>query len=325
MLLGALLVVAATSVALVYAQDGSDRTVRLAYVGIVSEASVTPAYSVDFYRRLGELGWVRGKNLIVEERWADGHPERMPSLMIDVLRHRVDIIVTSTEIGAAAARNATHEIPIVGVAFGDPIANGLVESLARPGGNVTGLSLQSAEGVPGKCLELIRESLHSASRIAILWNPDLPFHRIQASEIEKVAIKTGVSLQMVAIHSQRDFGPAFQQARKQGQGAILLADPLTYSHRREVTALAAQYHVPTIYTVLDYVPDGGLMAYAGDLGAMYRRAAEYVDKILRGSKAGEIPIEQSIQLKFVINLKAAAALGLTLPEAVLLRADEVIR
>jgi len=161
--------------------------------------------------------------------------------------------------------------------------------------------------------------------VAILWNPSRAFHRIQIKELEAAASKLGVKLRLVDTRSPQGLRGAFAQAKNQSEGAILLVDSMSYSNRREVTSLAAEYHVPTIYSVLDFVVDDGLMAYAADIRVMYRRAAEYVDKILRGTSPGDIPIEQSAQLKFLINLKTAKALGLNIPEPVLLRADEVIR
>jgi putative tryptophan/tyrosine transport system substrate-binding protein len=301
------------------------KVMRLGFVATVSPSSISPGYTIDFYQRLGELGWVKGKNLLVEERWAHGEVDRMPALIAEVLEHKVDAIVVGTDLGAKAARKATHTVPIIGVALSDVVASGIAQSLARPGGNFTGLSLQMGEGVPGKRLELLKESLPKASKLAVLWNPDLAFHHGQVRELETVAPKLGIKLRLIDARSGQGVRRAFQQARKDTQGAILLEDPMIYSNRREVTSVAARYRVPTIYSMLDYVPDGGLMAYGPDMRVMYLRAAEYVDKVLRGTNPGDIPVEQSTRLRLVINLKAAEALGLNIPEPVLLRADEVIR
>jgi putative ABC transport system substrate-binding protein len=261
---------------------------------------------------------------MVEERWADGDPEKMAGLIAEVLQLKLDVLVTGTDVGAAAARKATRTTPIIGVALGDPVASGLVASLARPGGNFTGLSIQLGDGVPGKCLELLRDSVPNAKTVAILWNSNRAFHRIQVKELETVAPKLGVKLRLIDTHSPQGLRGAFAQARSQSDGAILLVDSNSYSNRRDVTSLAAQYRVPTIYSALDFVADGGLMGYGADFRVMYKRAADYVDKVLRGEVPGDIPIEQSTQLKFLVNLPVAKALGITLPETVLVRADEII-
>jgi putative ABC transport system substrate-binding protein len=275
---------------------------------------------------LQELGWTRGKNITVEERWANGDLGRMPRLIAEVIARNVDVIVTGTDSGALAARKTTSTIPIVAVALGDPVSTGVVDSLARPGGNLTGLSLQTGEGVPGKCLELIRETLPGLSTIAVLWNPTFPTARVQVRQLEKDAATHGVKLQLIAYDSSwQGLQAAFQQARAQAKAAIFFSDPLAYSDRRRVTALAAQSRLPVIYTVLDFVNDGGLMGYGGDFRVMYRRAAEYVDKVLRGAKPGDLPIEQANELKLALNLKTAQALGVTIPESILLRAEDVSR
>jgi putative ABC transport system substrate-binding protein len=305
----------------------AEKVVRLGFVATVSRSSISPGYSIGFHDRLRELGWVRGKNLLVEERWADGDPDKMAGLIAEVLKLKVDVLVTATDLGAMAARKATQTTPIIAVALGDPVASGLVTSLARPGGNFTGLSIQLGDGVPGKCLELLRESLPGASTVAILWNPNRAFHRIQVKELEAVAPKLGVKLRLIDTHSPQGLEGlrgAFAQAKSQSEGAILLVDSISYSNRRDVTAIAAQHRIPTIYSALDFVTDGGLMAYGADFRIMYRRAADYVDKVLRGAAPGDIPIEQSTQLRFQVNLTAAKALGLALPEPVLVRADEII-
>jgi putative ABC transport system substrate-binding protein len=308
------------------AQAASDRVARVGYVATVAKSSISTGYTVDFWQRLQELGWTRGKNITVEERWANGDLGRMPRLIAEVIARNVDVIVTGTDSGALAARKTTSTIPIVAVALGDPVSTGVVDSLARPGGNLTGLSLQTGEGVPGKCLELIRETLPGLSTIAVLWNPTFPTARVQVRQLEKDAATHGVKLQLIAYDSSwQGLQAAFQQARAQAKAAIFFSDPLAYSDRRRVTALAAQSRLPVIYTVLDFVNDGGLMGYGGDFRVMYRRAAEYVDKVLRGAKPGDLPIEQANELKLALNLKTAQALGVTIPESILLRAEDVSR
>jgi putative ABC transport system substrate-binding protein len=273
---------------------------------------------------LRELGWVRGKNLLVEERWANGHADRMPALAADVVAHKVDVIVTGTEAGALATKKATQTIPIVAVALGDPVAAGVAASIARPGGNVTGLSVTWEQGISGKCIELLREVVPRVSSIAVFWNPDMPLNQVQLRELEATARMQGIQLRLVDVRSQT-LRSAFEHVQAQTQAAIVLPDPITYSNRREVASLAAHYRLPAIYLMLDYVTDGGLMAYGADLRLMYRRAAEYVDKILRGANPGDLPIEQSTQMRLAVSLKTARALGINVPDTVVLRADDVLR
>ena len=268
---------------------------------------------------------MKGKNLLVEERWAEGRADRMPALMADVVARKVDLILTGTEAGAIAATRATRTIPIVAVALGDPLAAGIITSLARPGGNLTGLSLQGGDGIPGKCLELLREVVPRLSVIAVFWNPDMQLNRIQLRELEAAAQALGVQLRTIDVRFAKDLHSAFERAHAQAQAAIVLPEPITYTNRREVATLAAQYRLPAIYLMRDYVTDGGLIAYGADLRVMYRRAAEYVDKILRGANPGDLPIQQSSDVKLAVSLKTAKTLGLEMPESILLRADDVLR
>jgi len=298
---------------------------RLAFVSGITASSISPGYKVDFWQRLHELGWTRGENLLVEERWAAGYVDRMPALFADVIARDVDVLLTATDTGAIAAKKATSTIPVVAISLGDPVGTGVAASLAHPGGNVTGFSVQFGEEVPFKCLELLGEVLPLRSAVAVLWNPNFATSRAQVDRLEKDAAAHGIKLTLISFRSWPDVERAFLQARAQAKGVLVLADPLTYSDRHRVAALAARSRIPTIYQLLDFAEDGGLMAYGADFRVMYRRAAEYVDKILRGANAGDLPIEQSRQLKLAINLKAAQALGLTFPESILLRAEEVVR
>ena len=309
----------------VSAQAPSNSAVRLAFVFAGTESSMSPGYTIDFWQRLRELGWIRGENVLVEERWANGDVDRMPALIAEVIARKVDVLIVGTDAGAIAAKKATSTIPIVAVTLGDPVGTGVATSLARPGGNLTGLSLQPGEGVPGKCLELLLELLPPRSVAAVLWDPDFAPNRIQVSQLEKEAAAQGIRLRLIEYRSWQGLERAFSRARAEAKGVLHLTDPLTYSDRRRVASLAARWHIPTIYPLLDFVNDGGLIAYGADFRVMYRRAAEYVDKVLRGAKPGELPIEQSTQLKLKVNLKAAQALGLAIPESILLRADDVIR
>jgi ABC-type uncharacterized transport system substrate-binding protein len=249
----------------------------------------------------------------------------MPALIAQVIEKKVDLIITGTEAGAVAARKATTTIPIVVTAIGDPIASGVAASLSRPGGNLTGFSLQSTEGVPGKCLELLREVIPGGSVVSVLWNPDVSLARAQEKQLQKDARTLGIKLDLIAVRSYQSLEPAVERAKKHAQAALVLTDPLTYHHRRHIALLANKRLLPLISTMFDAAVDGALLAYGADLRPTYWRAAEYVDKVLRGANPGDLPIEQPSQLKLAVNLTTARALKITIPESVMVRADEVIQ
>jgi len=305
----------------VRAGDHSQRVVRLGLIGLESSASNAPRGFGVLWQRLRDLGWVEGQNLVVESRWAGGRYDRLPALMADVIERNVDVIVTGGNAGATAAKNATRTIPIVGIGMGDPVRVGLVDSLARPGGNLTGMSMGYGQDFSGKWLELLQEAVPRLSTVAMIVNGagDL------AKKTEAIASKLHLKVRIIDVREPEALDGAFEQAEREAQAVLLMADPLTIEHRRKITLLAARYRVPTIYTLLDFTDAGGLMAYAPDLTVMFRRAAEYVDKILRGAKPADLPIEQPIQYVFVVNLKTAKDLGLTIPQSILLQANEVIR
>jgi putative ABC transport system substrate-binding protein len=271
-----------------------------------------------------ELGWQKDKNLVVEERFADGDLSRMPALMKEVVARKVDVILTTTQAGAIAAQRATRTIPVVATSSGDPVSVGLASSLSRPGGNVTGLSLQRVESI-GKILELVREVVPRLSAVAVLWNPDSVLSQMQLKELETKARAHGIAVYLAAIRSRGDFETAFDRARSHAQATLVLSNPVTYEHRHEVASYATKYHLPAAYNNIGFVADGGLIAYAADLRVMYRRAADYVHKILKGANPAELPIEQATEYKLAVNLNAAKAIGITIPESILLRADEVIK
>ena len=288
--------------------------------------STTPPSSTLFWGRLRELGWIEGQNLIVERRWADGHLERLPALMAEVIERNVDVIVTGSTPGAMAAKNATRAIPIVVVGMGDPVRSGLVASLAHPGGNLTGMSMGFGEDFTGKWLELLQETVPQLSTVAMIVNPNNSVARDLAKDAESIAPKPHLKLQIIEVREAEDFDGALEQARRQAQAVLVHGDGLlTVHHRGQITALAAKHRIPAIYNHLWFVESGGLMAYAPDISVMFRRAADYVDKILRGAKPADLPIEQPTRYVLVVNLRTAMALGLTVPESILLQADEVIR
>ncbi|MGH8866052.1 MAG: ABC transporter substrate-binding protein, partial [Burkholderiales bacterium] len=278
-----------------------------------------------FWARLRELGWVEGQNLIIEQRWADGRIDRLPTLMAEVVGHNPDVIVTISTPGAIAAKQATSTIPIVVPAMGDPVGLGLAASLARPGGNLTGLSLEMTQDLSGKWLELLQETVPRLSTVAVIANTASPFVRKVTKDLEAIASIRGVRLRVIGVQDAAALVGIFKQARRQAQAVLVLPDPLTTHNRRQIAALAARHRLPAMYPFFEFVEVGGLMAYGVDNAVLFRRGAEYVDKILRGAKPADLPIEQPTQWSLAVNLKTARALGLTFPESILLRAGEVIR
>ena len=266
------------------------------------------------------MGWVEGQNLVIEARRAEGDYERLPALMSEVLAHNIDVLVTTTTPAAVAAKKATSTVPIVVVAMGDPVGVGLVSGLARPGGNLTGLSLQWAD-LSGKWLELLQETIPRLTTLAVISNPTSPIVRKVAADLRTIAAQRKLKRRFEDIREPAAFSDAFKQAREHAQAGLVLADPLVLAAREQITALAAANRLPTLYVSHEFVASGGLMAYAVDSRITFRRAAEYVGKILRGTRPGDLPIEQPTQLSLAVNLKAAKVPGLTVPESILLRAD----
>jgi len=298
------------------------RVARLGFVGPLSPATLDFS---PFWSRLRELGWIEGQNLIVERRSADGHLERLPALMGEVLDSKVDILVTYGMPGAIAARNATSTIPIVAWAMVDPVRNGLAASLARPGGNVTGLATGFQEGFAGKFLELLRESVPKLSNVAVIVNPDNAMAQLLTRDLERSAPVTNLKLKIIELRSAAELERVFDAAGRRAQAVVVIGEPITLEHMAHTTALAARYRLPAIYLQKEYVVAGGLLSYAPDFSLMWRRAGDYVDKVLKGAKPAELPIEQPTHYMLSVNLTTAKTLGVTIPESILLRADEVIR
>jgi len=297
---------------------------RVAHVGFVDTGSVLRGVPA-FWERLRELGWIEGKNLVIEARSAEGHVERLPALMNQLVALNVDVLFIYGTPAAAAAKEATSTIPIVIAMVGDAVGAGLVSNLARPDRNLTGVSLALGEEFSGKWMELLGETVPRLSTVAVIGNLASQWVRSAKRGLESAARTRGLALRFIQVRSVDELDRAFSSARQEAQGAIVLTDPLTWHHWQRILSLAAKYRVPTIYPNPEFSEHGGLMAYGADSVIAFRRAADYVDKILRGAKPGELPIEQPTQFKLVINLKAARALGLTVPESVLAQADEVIR
>ena len=274
---------------------------------------------------LRQLGYVEGQNIALESRWADGRHERLPELAADLVRLKVDVIVSSATPASRAAKAATSSIPIVIVAVGEPVKVGLIASLARPGGNVTGLSLLTTE-LSGERLELLGQVVRTMSRVAILMNPDNPVTTVFLEETRIAAQKLGAQLQLLEARNPREIEQVLDAAAgERAAGLIVFDDPVLWSHRKQVVALAAKRRLPAMYGFREFVDEGGLMSYGPDRVDHYRRTAVYVDKILKGAKPGDLPVEQPTKFELVINLKTAKTLGLTIPPSLLLRADEVIR
>ncbi len=305
---------------------GAEPAQRVVRLGFVSPASPSTVVGVtQFWERLRELGYVEGQNLVIEARWAEARLDRLPALMAEVIGRKVDVLITYSTPAALAARNATSTIPIVVGAMGDPVATGLAASLARPGGNLTGLSMGYAEGTAGKWLEMLKEAVPRLSTVAVVMNTANPLEQHLESELETVAAAQHLKLQVIDGRESEALVRGFELARRKAQAVLVLADPVTNTHRKQIIALAARVRLPALYALTDSVGDGGLMAYGPDVAVMFRRAAELVDKILKGARPADLPIEQPTQYELVVNLKTARALGLIISQSILLRADEVIR
>jgi putative tryptophan/tyrosine transport system substrate-binding protein len=276
-----------------------------------------------FVTRLGELGWVEGRTVAIEYRWAEGHFDRAPALVAELLRLKVDIIVTHGTPDVLAAKQATSDIPIVFAVAGDPVGNRLVESLARPGGNVTGLSIQSPELV-GKRVELLREMVPELASLGLLMNAANTSTPLEQQELEASCRTLGLRLETMLVRQPEEIVAAIETLRTRAQVLYVPLDPLFNSNSVRLNAAAITARMPTMYSTRDGVQAGGLIAYGPSITANFRRAAELTDKILRGAKPADIPVEQSAKFDLVVNLKTAKALRLDVPASLLARADEVI-
>jgi len=274
-------------------------------------------------QRMRELGWVEGRNLAIEYRWAEGHTERLRDLANELARLKVDVIVSHNTPGPLAAKEATSTIPIVFATAGDPVGSGIVASLARPGGNVTGLSSQSPD-VAGKRLELLREIVPGLHRLAVLADTDNPFVKLDVSHLQQAGAGLGVEVATFEMRRGEDIDPAFEALKGRAQALYVPATPVAFVNRVRINTLALATHLPTTLGVREYVEAGGLMSYGPDWLHMWGRAANFVDKILRGARPADLPVEQPTKFDLVINLTTAKALGLTVPDKLLALANEVI-
>lgn len=278
-----------------------------------------------FRRSLRELGYIEGKNITYETRSAEGNVDRFPALAEELVRLKVDVLVASSSNEALAFKNATKTIPIVLIGQFDPVASGLVDSLARPGGNITGITTL-APALSGKRLELLKETIPKLSRVAVLWNPKSGGAGESWKESQLAARELGLQLHSMEVSTADRFDSAFKEAIKAGSAAMAVTqNPLISSNQKQIVALATKNRLPAIYPRGDYVASGGLMSYGADPAEHYRRAAVILDKVLKGSKPADLPVEQPTKFEFVINLKSAKQIGLTVPPNVLARADRVIK
>ena len=271
-----------------------------------------------------ELGYVEGQNIIVEPRWVEGRYERLPDVVAELERLKVDVMVVAATPGNVAVKAGAGTMPVVFVAVADPVRAGLIESLARPGGRFTGLSLLTPE-MTGKRLELLAEATRSLGRIAVLLNPANPSNFIFLEETEVAAKKLGIALQPLEVRSPHDIERAFEAAIQQRANALTaFDDPVIHSARARIIALAAKYRLPAVYGTREFADEGGLLTYGPNRPDLYRRTAIFVDKILKGAKAADLPVEQPTRFELIVNLKTAKTLDLEVPTSLLLRANEVI-
>ncbi len=300
---------------------------RILRIGILipGSASIYSARVEAFRQRLRELGYVEGKNIVIEYRYAEGKPDRLPDLAAELVRLKVDVIVAGGGQPALAAKKASATIPIVFANAADPVGTGLVSSLARPGGNITGLSLMAPD-LDGKRLELLKEAFPKIARVAFPWESGSTRGNRALTEMEAAAKALGLKLISLPVRSLDDFDSALARAKREGaQALITIPGPLITTQQRQVLDFAAKNRLPAMYPASEFVEAGGLMSYAPSYTDSWRRAADFVDKILKGTKPADIPVDQPKKFEFIINLKAAKQIGLTIPPSVLARADKVIR
>jgi putative ABC transport system substrate-binding protein len=321
----ALLALGVVAASLAAEAQQAGKVYRIGYLSTPTRASVERVLQA-FLRTLRELGWVEGQNLTIEYRWAEGDVERLPDLAAELVRRKVDVIVAPAGSAALAAKNATSSIPIVMIFPSDPVEMGLVASLRRPGGNITGTTLTPGPEIFGKQLQILKETIPHASRVAILSNPADPSFATQVREVEATARSLRIRLQHVEARGPEEFDSAFAAMAQERAEALLVAGTSTFlAHRARLAELAVKSRLPTMYSFRENVEAGGLMAYAVNMTDFIGHAAVYVDKILKGAKPAELPVQQPTKFEFVINLNTAKSLGLTIPQSVLARADDLIQ
>jgi putative tryptophan/tyrosine transport system substrate-binding protein len=297
---------------------------KVLHLGVLQPGAPPDPLVEAVQERLRELGYVEGHQVVFEFRWAKGKPEQFPSLAAELVGLKVDVITAFSTPAAIAAEKATTSIPIVFSGIGDPLGSGIVPSLARPGGNATGMSMLATE-LAAKRLEILQEIVPNMSPVAMFWNDTNPSMVLRARESQDAAAKLGVTIQSIGVHDLISFDSAFAAVESGRVLAVLtLIDPFTREHRKRIVDFVAQRHLPAIYEAREFVDAGGLISYGPSLLAMQRRVADYVDKIFKGAKPADLPVEQPTKFELVVNLKTAKALGLTVPPTLLAQADEVI-
>ncbi len=296
---------------------------KLPTIGFLgTDASVWSPWTAAFVQRLRELGWIEGRTIAIEYRWSEGRPARNAEIAAEFVRMKVDVIVTNA-FAASTVKQATSVIPIVFPLGIDPVGSNLIGSLAQPGGNVTGLTAQQSD-LAGKRLELLREVLPRLRRLAIIGNVGFPQAMLEIGEVQAVARTLGIEVALLEIRRAEDISPAFETLKSQADALYVVGDALVHTNRTRIITFSLSARLPTIAGLGDFVEAGALMSYGPNISNQFRRAAELVDKILHGTKPGDIPVEQPTKFDLVINLTTAKVLGLKIPEALLLRADEMI-
>jgi putative ABC transport system substrate-binding protein len=325
---GLFIVLAATLSACIaaHAPEGwaGEKTARIAYLSPDTAARASRVLAV-FLERMRQLGWAEGQNLVVDSYYTEGRMDRFPDLMRQALAKNPDVILTGSTPGALAAKEATQTVPIVVGAMGDPVQSGVVTNLAKPGGNLTALSTGYVDGFAGKWLELLLEVVPRAKSVAVLWNTSNPVVLPYRVDLESAAKSRGVKLNFIDVRDLESLEGAFRDARRTSHAAVVVCENLFIQNPQRVVELAAANNLPSVYCLSSLPRAGGLISYGVDLAAMYRRAAEQVDKVLRGANPGDLPVEQPSKYELVVNLRAAKALGITVPDTVRSRADEIIR
>src|SRR5215468_797249 len=297
---------------------------RVGYLSAGSHETQDPVVQA-LLRGLVGRGWIEGQNLMLERRWAEGRNERLPALAAELVQRNVDVIVAVADAAALAAKDRTKTVPVVMLLVGDPVGSKLVASLARPGGNVTGMTFTPTLELLGKRLAFLKEAVPHASRVAILSNPANPSHVRELKEVQAAAGPLKLQVHRLEARSPEEFDRVFAAMRRErSEGLLVLVDSMFTIHRTRLAELAATYHLPTLYWIREFVVAGGLMAYGVNIVDYVEGAASYVDRILKGARASDLPVEQPTKFELVINLKTARRLGLTIPPSLLVRADQVI-
>jgi len=302
-------------------QPASPRRIGVLLVGFSPESKEAQA----FRQGLRDAGYAEGRDVVIEWRHANGDYDRVPELVDDLVQRKVEVIVADSTYAARAAKRATSTIPVVMAVVADPVGTGLVASLAHPGGNVTGLSMMITE-LSAKRLQLLKEAIPRVGRVAVLWNPAAPWHAKVVEDLKAVAPSLSIELKFVGVRKPEEIGPAFSAvSRAHAQALYVIEDAVFLTHRMTLLELALKARLPAVSGVRQFADAGALMSYGANFGDLYRRSAGYVDKILKGAKPGDLPIQQPTKFELVVNLKTAKTLGITISQSILLQADEVIR